>query len=170
MLLLTETIVDGPESAKNSPKSTRHNLGTGQERIPELIMSQKVAVNNDSTYASSSLQNQLTSGLIANGSIPNIQAALLHELQASGWTANMRSYIVQLMRSGECTKYDDLMDKVLEESMKGIMADKDKAKPNGATTNGKLASGDMRIPENAIKEGIKVVKKELEKICEVQSK
>jgi len=80
----------------------------------------------------------------------------------------MRSYIVQLMRSGECTKYDDLMDKVLEESMKGIMADK--AKTNGATTNGKLASGDLKIPENAIKEGIKVVKKELEKICEVQSK
>jgi len=80
----------------------------------------------------------------------------------------MRSYIVQLMRSGECTKYDDLMDKVLEESMKGIMADKGKA--NGATTNGKLASGDLKIPENAIKEGIKVVKKELEKICEVQSK
>jgi len=131
-------------------------------------MSQKVAINSDSTYASSSLQNQLTSGLIANGSIPNIQAALLHELQASGWTANMRSYIVQLMRSGECTKYDDLMDKVLEESMKGIMADKGKA--NGATTNGKLASGDLKIPENAIKEGIKVVKKELEKICEVQSK
>jgi len=128
----------------------------------------KVAVNNDSTYNSASLQNQLTAGLVTNGSIPIIQSALLHELQASGWTANLRAYITHLMRSGECTKYDDIMDKVLEEAMKGVTAEK--AKTNGAATNGKSVEGDLKMPDNVVREGIKVVKKELEKICEVQSK
>jgi len=128
----------------------------------------KVSVTSESTYNSASLQNQLTAGLITNGSIPVIQSALLHELQASGWTANLRTYITQLMRSGECTKYDDIMDKVLEEAMKGVSADK--AKTNGANTNGKPAEGDLKMPDNVVKEGIRVVKKELEKICEVQSK
>jgi len=129
----------------------------------------KIAVNSDSNYNSASLQNQLTAGLVTNGSIPVIQSALLHELQASGWTAHLRAYITQLMRSGECTKYDDIMDKVLEEAMKGVNAEK--AKTNGAVaTTGKPVEGDLKMPENVVKEGIKVVKKELEKICEVQGK
>ena len=128
----------------------------------------KVAVTSESTYSSTSLHNQLTGGLIANNSIPVIQATLLHELQASGWTANLREFITQLMRSGECTRYDDLMDRVLEEAMKGVVAERSRS--NGATANGKAGAHDLRIPDRAIKEGIRVVKKELEKICEVQSK
>ena len=121
--------------------------------------SNKVAVNNESTYADTTLQNQITAGLVINGAIPTIQSTLLHELQASGWTANLRTFLTQLMRSGECTRYDDLMDRVLEEALKGIHGE------------GKAASAhpdevDIRMPESAVKAGIKVVRKELEKICE----
>ena len=48
-----------------------------------------------------------------------------------------------------------------------------KAKANGASVDGGKDAGakgkddGLRIPESAIKEGIKVVKKELEKVCEV---
>lgn len=71
------------------------------------------------------------------------------------------------MRSGECTKYDDLMDKVLEEAMHDVVASRSRA--NGAS-NGAAKGGDdsLKIPETAIQEGIKVVKRELEKVCEVQ--
>lgn len=73
------------------------------------------------------------------------------------------------MRSGECTKYDDLMDRVLEEAMQDVVASRARA---NAASNGASKSGvdSIRLPESAIREGIKVVKKELEKVCDVQDK
>ena len=66
------------------------------------------------------------------------------------------------MRSGECTRYDDLMDKVLEGAMHDVVSGvASKVKTD------KTGEAGLRIPEAAIKEGIKVVKKELEKICDV---
>ncbi|KAF4551183.1 Hypothetical protein D9617_14g076400 [Elsinoe fawcettii] len=129
----------------------------------------KVPVSSSSSYSAESLQNQITGALIANGSIPTIQASLLHELQASGWTTTLRNYVVALVRSGECTKYDELMDKVLEEALKGV-TDRTRATTNGNATNGNKPGQELRIPDSAIKEGIKVVKKELEKVCEVENK
>ena len=129
----------------------------------------KVPVNGSSSYSADSLQNQITGALIANGSIPTIQAALLHKLQASGWTGTLRAYVTQLVRSGECTKYDELMDRVLEESMKGIAGERTRA-VNGSTANSNRPGHELRIPDAAVKEGIKVVRKELEKVCELESK
>lgn len=129
----------------------------------------KVPVNGSSSYGADSLQNQITGALIANGSIPTIQTALLHELQASGWTTYLRTYVTQLVRSGECTKYDEIMDKVLEESLKGITGDRTRA-VNGNTVNPNRPGQEMRIPDAAIKEGVKVVRKELEAVCELESK
>lgn len=69
------------------------------------------------------------------------------------------------MRSGECTKYDELMDRVIEETMKDVAT-----RQRGA----KVANGDkdaggasLQIPDSAIRQGIKVVKKELERVCVV---
>ncbi|PNS18935.1 hypothetical protein CAC42_6030 [Sphaceloma murrayae] len=129
----------------------------------------KVPVNSGSTYSSESLQNQITGALIANGSIPTIQSSLLHELQASGWTTSLRNYVIALVRSGECTKYDDLMDKILEEALKGVAGERTRA-TNGNTSNGNRPGQELKIPDSAIKEAIKVVKKELEKVCDVETK
>ncbi|GAM88924.1 hypothetical protein ANO11243_069580 [Dothideomycetidae sp. 11243] len=129
----------------------------------------KVPVSSASSYTSDSLQNQITGALIANGSIPTIQSALLHELQAAGWTAALRAFVVQLVRSGECTKYDELMDRVLEESMKGVVSERTRA-VNGSVATGNRPGQELRVPDSAIKEGIKVVKKELEKVCELDTK
>ena len=126
----------------------------------------KVQVNGSTTYNVASTSNQITTALIASNSIPTIQSALLHELQAAGWTAALRAYIIKLMRSGECTKYDDIMDKVIEEAMRGLGEKSTGTRNNGA--NGSVRGpDDLRIPEGAIKEGIRVVKRELEKVCEV---
>lgn len=129
----------------------------------------KVPVTATTAYATPSTATQLTTALVTSGSIPTIQATLLHELQASGWTATLRTYIIDLMRKGECTKYDDLMDRVLEEALKDVVATK--ARANGAA-NGSAGAKDKErdslvIPDAAIREGIKVVKRELEKVCEV---
>ena len=69
------------------------------------------------------------------------------------------------MRSGECTRYDDLMDKVLEGAIQGANASGgSKGKADGADRTGEAG---LRIPDAAVKEGIRVVRKELEKICDL---
>lgn len=124
-------------------------------------MSQKLAVSESSSFSTQpATQTQLTTALVDHGSIPIIQNALLHELQASGWTQNLRNHVTQLMRSGECTKYDDLMDRILDQALADLDADK-------------LAGGDdeasLAIPARAITQAVKVVKKELDKICQVDT-
>jgi len=51
----------------------------------------------------------------------------------------------------------------MDESMKTVNVEKGRSNMSDAK-NG------LKIPENAIKESIKVVKKELEKVCEMESK
>lgn len=123
----------------------------------------KIPVNSTSSYSSDSLQNQIVAALIANGSIQTIQASLLYELQASGWTTALQNFITTKVRNGECTKFDDLITLVMDESMKTVNVEKGRSNMSDAK-NG------LKIPENAIKESIKVVKKELEKVCEMESK
>ena len=120
-------------------------------------MSQKLSVNESTSFSTQpATQTQLTTALVDAGSIQTIQTALLHELQASGWATNLKNHVTQLMRSGECTKYDDLMDRILEEAL----ADSGAAKDGNAS---------LAIPDQAITQAVKVVKKELDKICQVDT-
>ncbi|KAK4999825.1 hypothetical protein LTR66_001209 [Elasticomyces elasticus] len=125
------------------------------------MSSNKVQVNGTSStsFANSSTRAALTSALLANGSIPRIQSALLYELQSSGWTANLKLYIENLIRSGECTRCEDIMSKVLEAAMPEEMKAAEGA--NGPEEE------KIKMPEKAVREGIKVVRKELEVVCEV---
>lgn len=122
-------------------------------------MSQKLAVDESTSYSTQpATQSQLTTALVDHGSIPIIQNALLHELQASGWSQNLRNHVTQLMRSGECTKYDDLMDRILDQALSGLDAD-----------SSDTDAASLAIPPQAITQAIKVVKKELDKICQVDT-
>jgi hypothetical protein len=137
-------------------------------------MSQKLSINDSTSFSASqpTTQTLLTTALVDNNSIPLIQNALLHELQASGWSTNLKTYITQLMRSGECTKYDDLMDRVLDEALRETNA------AAVAAENGKKSNVDdeeegvrpsLAVPNQAITQAVKIVKKELEKICQLDT-
>lgn len=123
---------------------------------------------------SSALQTELTAALISNGSIPRIQSAITHELQLAGWTTNLRAYIQDLLRSGECTTYNEVMNKVLAEakpanaSADGVNGDSKKL-TNGVNGVHRKTSeeGSIRVPDRAVREGIRVVRKELESLCEI---
>jgi hypothetical protein len=119
-------------------------------------MSQKLSVNESTSFSTQpATQTQLTTALVDAGSIQTIQTALLHELQASGWATNLKNHVTQLMRSGECTKYDGLMDRILEEAL--------------ADSGSKNNDQSLAIPDQAITQAVKVVKKELDKICQVDT-
>jgi hypothetical protein len=128
-----------------------------------------------------SVQNALYTALMTSRSIPTIQATLTHELQASGWTSNLRAYIQQLLRSGECTTYNEVMARVMAET-NGNGGLKTNGITNGVNgTNGvhgngngingvegrSVEDGGIQIPDRAVREGVRVVRRELEKVLEV---
>lgn len=112
----------------------------------------KIPVNQNTSYTNDAAFAQtLRTALVANGSIPTIQETLGNELQRTGWSANLRAYVTQLMRSGECTNYDELMAKVLQQAQVG-------AEDNDAG---------LKIPDSVNDKGLKVVMKEIKKVADV---
>ncbi|KZF26949.1 hypothetical protein L228DRAFT_235953 [Xylona heveae TC161] len=134
------------------------------------------------------LRSSINSALLHNGGITRIHAQLLDNLQRTGWTAAIHTRCLELLRSGECTTYDRLMKRILAEvaatgggsgsngSSSGggsFSSDDAKARTNGvgaghkAGSNAKNTSPNVRVPENVIQDGVRLVKKELEDIAEV---
>lgn len=119
------------------------------------------------------MRNEIYSALLSGTGIVNIESTLAHELQRSGWLANLRQYVTQLLRSGEASTIEEIMVKVREK-----IALDPSAQSNGTATNGANgvngANGhdspeniDLKIPSHAIMEGTKTVRAELEKVCDV---
>ncbi|KAF2785706.1 hypothetical protein K505DRAFT_261480 [Melanomma pulvis-pyrius CBS 109.77] len=147
------------------------------------------------------MRNDIYSALLSGSGIRTIEATLEHELQATGWIADLKAYITQLLRSGECTTVAELNAKVREkiklgadggaaeaegnrsrenESENGNESGNEKANGNGltnGTSNGNGINGngthtstsefDLRLPERAVREGVRVVRRELDKVCEI---
>jgi hypothetical protein len=104
---------------------------------------------------SPALHDTLSTALLEGGSIPAIEQALKQSLAESGWTTELRAYIANIVRSGEATNYQDILKKVMSEVTAGHSGER----------NGK--AGDLKIPEKVVRDGVKVVRKELEKVVSV---
>lgn len=117
-------------------------------------------------------RNEIYSSLLSGNGVRNIEQTLTHELQRSGWLSDLKAYITQLLRTGECTTLDEVMARVLD---KVETADKS----NGVNGNGvhgvngvnghdkEAEDVDLRIPDKVIREGTKTIRRELENVCEI---
>lgn len=156
-----------------------------------------VSFAHTTSALTSSQTAQLTAALFSANSIPRIQAALQHSLQETGWTHALRAHVLNLLRSGECGSYDELMARVLEDTRQagedgnnnkddgekketnGHAANGDKNKKNGiagggggaaaagAETGAARTAASIRIPDEAVRQGIKAVRKEVETVCDI---
>lgn len=145
-----------------------------------------VSFAHTTSALTSSQTAQLTAALFSANSIPRIQAALQHSLQETGWTHALRAHVLNLLRSGECGTYDELMARVLEDTRQAADGDNngdaketnghangDDNKKNGNASGGGAETGaartaeSIRIPDKAVREGIKAVRKEVETVCEI---
>lgn len=115
------------------------------------------------------LHSTLLSALLAQpAAVPRIQSAISHELAAAGWTTALRTRIAQLLRNGECATYEELMARVLREA-RGDAGGQNGVNGHGGE-NGDGEAGErveIKIPEKAVREGVKAVRRELEAVCEV---
>lgn len=133
-----------------------------------MSTTKKIPVSSSTPSNNPDFNAQLRAALVANGSIPTIQDALQNELQRTGYAKNLHDYVTKLMRSGECTKYDDIMDKVLEETLKHLDDDavNENGDKKGANASGSGSDAGLRIDDSVKDKGIAVVKKELAKVID----
>jgi hypothetical protein len=111
------------------------------------------------------LHDTLSTALLEARSIPAIEKVLSQSLAEAGWTNDLRNYIQKLVRTGECTNYQQILQRVLGEVTTGK-----EARTNGAADKDKdkgEEGGELKIPEKVVREGVKVVRKELERVVTV---
>jgi hypothetical protein len=119
------------------------------------------------------MKNDIYSALLSGTGVLKIEATLSHELQRTGWLANLRQYVTHLLRTGEASTIEEIMVKVRERM--ALDRSNGAEQSNGAVSNGvNGANGhdafddiDLKVPTQAITEGAKTVRSELEKICDV---
>jgi hypothetical protein len=87
-----------------------------------------------------------------HSSIPTIQHAFSSALQTSGWTERLNARVLELLRSGECLTYDEVIDQILVESRNDNPGNKGDGK-----------GGTLEVPTKAVKGGIEAVRTELGK-------
>lgn len=85
-------------------------------------------------------------------------------LQSSGFQAQLRGYITELFRTGQATTaheaYTLAMNRIKECMREGVAT-------NGHSSGDEEGGGDLRVPESVVREGSKVVRRELERVVDI---
>jgi hypothetical protein len=150
-----------PDPLANTKMSTTNTPAKPKIHTSDLPRSLSPSSDKPSKNLSSSLHNNLTSALLTGASVPMIEKALTEELSKVGWTMTLRAHVQNLVRSGECSNYSEVMTRVLGDIKVGEGGAKEK---NGDEGDDGKASG-LAVPENVVREAVKVIRKELEKVA-----
>jgi hypothetical protein len=95
---------------------------------------------------------------------------LVQELAAAGWTTALRERVRELVRSGECASYGEVMRKVLGDVRVvegGVGRGVEEGVGGLKEGDGVGGSGGLVVPERVVREGVKVIRKELERVATV---
>ena len=144
------------------------------------------------------LRKLLISGLLSSAAIETLHTTLLTSCQATGWLDAVKDRAVQLIRSGKCNTYEQVMAALQEESKLTVI---ERPAANGLSSgvlvngNGDGASGggrwgaegrwrengnapngghvweeevDVTIPNQVIEDGKKFVKQALDQIVVIE--
>jgi hypothetical protein len=152
----THTISDQMSAPTSAPKI---NTSALPSNLP----------NNSIKPLPPKIYKELTDTLVSAHAIGRLEAALTQNLSATGWTSNLRTYITTLLRSGECSSREEVLAKVMAAISQGM--DQGKAETTsskkGAANASQTESEGVAIPQEIVKDGIKLVKAELEKAINV---
>lgn len=120
-------------------------------------------------HISLDLRNNIYSALLSGEGIRNIEATLDRQLAESGFKDELRRYVTDLFRSGQATSVDEARALAMERIRQHLQGDDGQS--NGTNgiygANGEEQKYDLKIPNKAIMEGTKTVRRELEKVCDI---
>lgn len=110
-----------------------------------------------STALPSPLRNSIYSALLSSGSIRTIESTLTQLLQQTGFQAALRAYITDLFRTGQATTAGEAFA-IAMGRVRECMGE------SGEGSGEEEGEGELRLPEVVVKEGSRVVRRELERV------
>ncbi|KAI9698790.1 MAG: hypothetical protein M1836_003900 [Candelina mexicana] len=113
----------------------------------------------------SQLRSDINSALLTSGGIDRIHNELVSSLQASGWTEALRLFALEQFREGGKTTFEDIMDTVMREAISSEEGEMGKGKGKGKARVEERKR--LKVPDEVVKEGLRVVRRELEEIVEL---
>ncbi|OSS44684.1 hypothetical protein B5807_10583 [Epicoccum nigrum] len=118
----------------------------------------------------SSLRNSIYSTLLSTGGIRNIESALVQLLQTSGFQYHLRVYITDLFRTGQATTANEAYDLAMAR-IRECMAEGERETGRSGVNgdDGEVEAGDLRLPSEVVREGSRVVKRELERVVVIET-
>lgn len=146
-----------------------------------------VPATQASSGISPQLRNDIYSALLSGSGIRAIESTLDEALRVSGFRDNLKTYLTHLFRSGQATTADEAY-KLAMQRIQDAMADPSSstaaaaATTTTATPNGAPAAADddtslagdaeaanlsLKVPNDVIAKGTKVVMLELAKVCDI---
>lgn len=119
----------------------------------------------------SALRNNIYSTLLSTGGIRNIESALIQLLQTSGFQQQLRDYITDLFRTGQATTANEAYELAMARIRECMAAGERETGRNGVNGDGDgvVEPLDLRLPSEVVREGSRVVKRELERVVVIQT-
>ena len=119
----------------------------------------------------SALRNNIYSTLLSTGGIRNIESALVQLLQTSGFQHQLRTYITDLFRTGQATTANEAYELAMARIRECMAAGDRETGRNGVNGDGDgvVEPLDLRLPSEVVREGSRVVKRELERVVVIQT-
>jgi hypothetical protein len=128
-----------------------------------------LSASEANSHISLELRNNIYSALLSGDGIRSIEGTLDRQLAESGFKDELRRYVTDLFRSGQATTVDEARALAMVKIKQQMQGEDDQS--NGANglngANGEDQKYDLKIPNKAIVEGTKSVRKELEKVCDI---
>lgn len=129
------------------------------------------------------LRRDLQNALTRENTVPLISTALNVECEKAGWQDALKARVIQMLKSGEFENRQELVGAIVREA-RGLCVEENEAgeapfsgKGKGSKENkgiGKKGDPrrekavDIRIPQNAIAEGVAAVRNTLDKFIEIE--
>ncbi|RFU28844.1 hypothetical protein B7463_g7482, partial [Scytalidium lignicola] len=136
-----------------------------------------------STYSTTTqdpdLRSQINTVLLREGHVAKIQETLLHALNANptNWPTLIQDHALELLRSGQCTTFPTLMERVLADVRRDTEESREKEAAEIGDATGKSNSngsggggggeGKLALPKNVVEEGVRITRECLEQVCEI---
>jgi hypothetical protein len=116
----------------------------------------------------SALRNSIYSTLLSTGGIRNIESALIQLLQTSGFQHHLRAYITELFRTGQATTANEAYQLAMAR-IRECWADGERETAGNGIFGEVVEAQDLRLPSELVREGSRVVKRELERVVIIET-
>ncbi|KAL9105761.1 MAG: hypothetical protein Q9227_009109 [Pyrenula ochraceoflavens] len=137
---------------------------------PLSVPSTFTTSNESSKKLPAETRNAILAHLVATNKVTGLNTILRNELVRAGWTDRVKELSLELLRSGKCNTFEQVMGEVVRKAG-GEWGWAKQTMANGHTSDeGDDDEGsrtDIKVPKEVVEQGVKYMKEALKGVVEV---